>query len=244
MIPFFRKIRYQLAKDNQLFKYSRYAIGEIVLVVVGILIALQINNWNERRKGISEMKSYLNEVSQDLDKDKDYIDFMILKNDSVLVKYSTYRDRLNDSIQPDEMVAAQIQALSGNKIIIFPSRTSLEKLSSIDHIDNNLRRQLLELKIEQERLKRINEEQLKHQNETSQIALINGWNGPLATLASSNEELSNFLKYDERWPDLLMIIEGLLNSKFEHSRQNINDLENLDQRLDEIIGLIKQELNS
>ena len=50
MIPFFRKIRKKLADNNQFFKYSRYAIGEIVLVVIGILIALQINNWNEDRK--------------------------------------------------------------------------------------------------------------------------------------------------------------------------------------------------
>ena len=50
MIPFFRQIRYRLAQDNHFFKYSRYAIGEIVLVVIGILIALQINNWNEERK--------------------------------------------------------------------------------------------------------------------------------------------------------------------------------------------------
>ena len=50
MIPFFRKIRFKLAKDNQFFKYSRYAIGEILLVMVGILLALQVNNWNEDRK--------------------------------------------------------------------------------------------------------------------------------------------------------------------------------------------------
>ena len=46
MLPFFRKIRWRFAANNQFFKYSRYAIGEIVLVVIGILIALQINNWN------------------------------------------------------------------------------------------------------------------------------------------------------------------------------------------------------
>ena len=50
MIHFFRKIRFRLAQDNKFLKYSRYAIGEIVLVVIGILIALQINNWNEQRK--------------------------------------------------------------------------------------------------------------------------------------------------------------------------------------------------
>ena len=47
MIPFFRKIRKQFADDNKPLKYMRYAIGEIVLVVIGILIALSINNWNE-----------------------------------------------------------------------------------------------------------------------------------------------------------------------------------------------------
>lgn len=50
MINFFRKIRKQLADDNKPLKYLRYAIGEIILVVIGILIALSINNWNEDRK--------------------------------------------------------------------------------------------------------------------------------------------------------------------------------------------------
>ena len=50
MINFFRRIRKQLADDNKPLKYMRYAIGEIALVVIGILIALSINNWNEGRK--------------------------------------------------------------------------------------------------------------------------------------------------------------------------------------------------
>ena len=50
MIKFFRRIRQSLISDNKFRKYLVYAIGEIVLVVIGILIALQINNWNEGRK--------------------------------------------------------------------------------------------------------------------------------------------------------------------------------------------------
>ncbi|WP_411768277.1 hypothetical protein [Winogradskyella sp. A3E31] len=50
MIKFFRKIRYTLMSENKTKKYLIYAIGEIVLVVIGILIALQINNWNELQK--------------------------------------------------------------------------------------------------------------------------------------------------------------------------------------------------
>jgi len=70
MLPFFRKIRYRLAKDNQFLKYSRYAIGEIVLVVIGILIALQINNWNEEKKNKAFEKEILEQLSANLIKDK------------------------------------------------------------------------------------------------------------------------------------------------------------------------------
>ncbi|HAT67789.1 MAG TPA: hypothetical protein DCS66_24850, partial [Flavobacteriaceae bacterium] len=50
MIKFFRKIRQNLISQGKTAKYLKYAIGEIALVVIGILIALQINNWNETRK--------------------------------------------------------------------------------------------------------------------------------------------------------------------------------------------------
>ena len=49
MLRIFRNIRQKLAAENNIAKYLRYAIGEIFLVVIGILIALQINNWNENR---------------------------------------------------------------------------------------------------------------------------------------------------------------------------------------------------
>ena len=50
MLRFFRKPRQKLLPDNKFSKYLLYAIGEIVLVVIGILLALQVNNWNETRK--------------------------------------------------------------------------------------------------------------------------------------------------------------------------------------------------
>ena len=53
MFKFFRRIRFDFMEKNQTGKYLKYAVGEIVLVVIGILIALQINNWNEDRKNKS-----------------------------------------------------------------------------------------------------------------------------------------------------------------------------------------------
>jgi hypothetical protein len=58
MINFFRKIRKQPADDNKPLKYMRYAIGEIALVVLGILIALSINNWNEKGKSQIKKESF------------------------------------------------------------------------------------------------------------------------------------------------------------------------------------------
>ncbi len=56
MLRFFSKMRYKLATENRVAKYLRYAVGEILLVVIGILIALQVNNWNEQRKLVNERK--------------------------------------------------------------------------------------------------------------------------------------------------------------------------------------------
>ena len=61
MIHFFRKIRHQLFTNNKFSKYLLYAIGEIILVVIGILIALQINNWNNQKLlNRAEVRSYQN----------------------------------------------------------------------------------------------------------------------------------------------------------------------------------------
>ncbi|MFH4966592.1 DUF6090 family protein [Gaetbulibacter sp. M240] len=65
MIKFFRKIRQNLLMENKTGKYFKYAIGEIVLVVIGILIALSINNWNEERKERIKEQIILKQLQED-----------------------------------------------------------------------------------------------------------------------------------------------------------------------------------
>ncbi len=69
MINFFRKIRYDLMEKNKTGKYLKYAVGEIVLVVIGILIALQINTWNEELKNQKSEYSFYKDILSDLEKD-------------------------------------------------------------------------------------------------------------------------------------------------------------------------------
>ncbi len=69
MIKFFRKIRQQLVTENKFSKYLIYAIGEIALVVIGILIALQLNNLNEIKKNKGYERDYLLRIKSDLNED-------------------------------------------------------------------------------------------------------------------------------------------------------------------------------
>ncbi|MAD97149.1 MAG: hypothetical protein CMB99_07485 [Flavobacteriaceae bacterium] len=67
MIKFFRHIRKSLINQNQMGKYVKYAFGEILLVVIGILIALQINNWNQNRLEKIKSVEYHKRMVEDLD---------------------------------------------------------------------------------------------------------------------------------------------------------------------------------
>lgn len=111
MIPFFRKIRYKLAKDNQFLKYSRYAIGEIVLVVVGILIALQINNWNEDRKSKSILKSHLETLKSDIMSDIKNLEE--IKNNSSFRYHSMQIILTTVGHKKNEIVYAKIPPFQG-----------------------------------------------------------------------------------------------------------------------------------
>jgi hypothetical protein len=74
MIKFFRKIRYELMEKNKTGKYLKYAIGEILLVVIGILIALQINNWNTERQNENIRTSLLVKLEAELDYNTNRLD--------------------------------------------------------------------------------------------------------------------------------------------------------------------------
>jgi len=73
MIKFFRKIRQNLLSEGKTFNYLKYAVGEIILVVIGILIALGINNWNQKQNEIKREIISLNNLILDLDEQYDVL---------------------------------------------------------------------------------------------------------------------------------------------------------------------------
>ena len=82
MIKFFRRIRQNLLAEGKTGKYLKYAFGEIVLVVIGILIALSINNWNEQNKADKVENVFLKRLLVDLKKDKAYLESIHSRRES------------------------------------------------------------------------------------------------------------------------------------------------------------------
>ena len=77
MLRFFRQIRHRLLTDNIFSKYLLYAVGEILLVVVGILIALQVNNWSETKSKDLLFRDSIEQIYTGLDTDIDYFNLLI-----------------------------------------------------------------------------------------------------------------------------------------------------------------------
>lgn len=149
MIKLFRKIRQNLLLENQMGKYFKYAIGEILLVVIGILIALSINNWNETRKErlqeqalLVQLKSEFNSNLKQLDekimirrnmynsslKLLNYIDNPAgVHNDSILkhLVQTTLSPTFNP-ISTDFIGTGRIQLLQNNRLKELLTRWSSE----------------------------------------------------------------------------------------------------------------------
>ncbi len=105
MLKFFRKIRQQLIDENRLSKYLLYAIGEIVLVVIGILIALSINNWNqnlkERQIERQLLKSLKEEITSNIGHFRSIIELHTASRSiciEILKQFSDSNRRMNPAI--------------------------------------------------------------------------------------------------------------------------------------------------
>ncbi|MBT8298076.1 MAG: hypothetical protein KJO52_07060 [Maribacter sp.] len=147
MLNFFRRIRKQLADDNKPLKYMRYAIGEIVLVVIGILIALQINNWNEQRKDRITEQKILIALQEDLlvnikRLNKDIIlEQQTINQANKIIKHLDERKPYNPSLD-----AIFSEAIYSPDIIISASSYESLKFKGIDIIQReSLQRSIINL---------------------------------------------------------------------------------------------------
>lgn len=158
MFKFFRRIRQKIISENKFSKFLLYAIGEIILVVIGILIALQINTWSENQKIKTEEKILITGLIQNIEDDiksltsvtkgdSIFIDanrilLSALKNDSIrrnkpLLKQKVYQAAFVSSLKPNQIIFNQIQ-FSGKLTHILNDSIKTKILSYYDNVSNVL----------------------------------------------------------------------------------------------------------
>ena len=132
MIKIFRKIRYNLMSENRTGKYLKYAIGEILLVVIGILIALQLNNWNENRKDQNKLLDIYSLIINDFENDKQEL---INNLDFYNQKKSVFDKVRHDSITPD-LLDQGLSRLLGDNTTTILNRTGVNQLRELQNKDS------------------------------------------------------------------------------------------------------------
>lgn len=154
MIKFFRKIRQRLLTENKFSKYLLYAIGEIALVMIGILLALQVNNWNESKKESKIRKNYYEQILQDLAKDTTQINKELALVDSNIIFYENYKENLPEK-ETISLVLREFGKFDWTyNIITFNTNTTESLLSTgdIKLMPDKIRNALLDLKNSQHTL--------------------------------------------------------------------------------------------
>lgn len=145
----FRKIRKELTDENRILKYIWYAIGEIVLVVVGILIALQVNNWNEDRNTRRIEQKLLNELKKDLEETKvDLLSDIKKAHNELRVTDSIYQKILHDRTERNPEPIKITMHFIYNRSDLFPKKSAYESLQAfgINLVSNDsLRKSITDL---------------------------------------------------------------------------------------------------
>lgn len=130
MLTFFRRIRKALVDSGSARKYLLYAIGEIGLVVIGILIALQINNWNEWRKDRVKEEKVLDEIASTLERNCQLLGDYIAAN----VRYNSSTDTILAAIEHrfpfSESYSYHFHAARVDLPINFVSEAGFEELKN------------------------------------------------------------------------------------------------------------------
>lgn len=139
MIPYYRKIRKKLAENNRHMKYLRYAIGEIVLVVVGILIAIQINNWNQERIQQEDLDGLLQSVANGVESDVRTLNLLLtarmdiaFKADSIFRAYIAGNKDSISAIEADYISSAFRDI--NNTIYFNPNTSAFQALENSTYI--------------------------------------------------------------------------------------------------------------
>jgi len=228
-------------------KYLKYAIGEIVLVVIGILIALSINNWNEDRKKNNIVRNYYNQVLQDLSKDTTYIQTRIKELQSNIQLYENYNKGFTKLESIQDAIASQAKLNYFFVYLTFNSNTteSLESTGDIKLIPIDIRNKLIDLK----NLQYAAIEGSKGNNAIflrDFMSAVNlGFSQQITdTYIHQNFKLIAELEVEENFPEIVLILNSAFGLKNITEKDQLTVLNTMLSSIDDLSEQIKTELKN
>ena len=248
MIKFFRKIRQKLLSENKLRKYLLYAVGEIILVVIGILIALQLNTWKENQQLQSIKQEYLSQLLIDLEKETQNVNdnLAFLKNNIEL--YEAYINRFDStSLQPSEIVHELTKVNPFTKTLIFNTNTfeTLKATGEITLLSTTLRNKLIELNRYQNYLDEIYRRDftiyIEDAIEAQKLGLSDPYNR-LRTKPELIDYLDKHLNLEMQQAKTIIEFESIYSYKNNIEKRTIRLYERLLSDIEEIKNLIELEI--
>ncbi|MFC4720865.1 DUF6090 family protein [Geojedonia litorea] len=232
--------------ENKTSKYFKYAIGEIILVVIGILIALQINNWNEVKKLEEKTQEYYVQLLDDLDKDVSFAHQIIEKFDNYLNDLATYTNSYyQDSVLMPEEAYKQISELPVLSTSFTFNSSTIETLQSsgdINLIPSEIRNRLIDLKRQQELT--IIRANYTNEGKNAIIQNLNPLLGSTTLIDRLKHQpvMNEFLKIDENLREVLLVYEGVHRWKSVSEQESVSNFQDMLKEIDTIMRLINTEL--
>jgi len=194
MIKFFRKIRQNLLMENKTGKYFKYAIGEIVLVVIGILIALQINNWNEKRLQSQSLKNIYTIIAEDLKNDIADINLILKKKKEIEPVFNKILDGLMTKEDYNNCIGCQWFIIGGPDLTI--EKRGYNLLNNFD--TSKIKADSLTIKIVQFYTKQLTDLNVDNNLRSNDIAKnINDWKDNYEWYSDyiTNRNIDGFIEY-------------------------------------------------
>ncbi|WP_445383063.1 DUF6090 family protein [Robiginitalea sp. IMCC43444] len=245
MIKFFRRIRQRLLSENKFRNYFLYAVGEIVLVVIGILIALKINNWNEEQKTESKVQDYYALLLEDLNSDTSFARTTIEEYSKDIKAYEAYTDSYHkEKLSPEQVYRELFKLNMISKPLTFNTSTieSLQNSGEIGLIPSNIRNRLIDLRrLQNLTIQRFEDTDDGKSEITQNISLLIGSTTLPARLQEQNE-LAVFLNIEQNLRQMILVYEGIHRWKSITEREALGRLEHMLVEIDTIKALIDKEL--
>ena len=223
MIKFFRKVRQKLIYENKFRKYLLYAIGEILLVVIGILIALQINNRNDLSKLEGKKQLYYDQLLVDIAKDTADIRQTVNRFKNSIGTYETYIGSYTKPNMDIETVISNLSKIDFSYPIItfnINTITTLIETGDIGLMPIDIRNNILDIrriqKIVENQRDQLDPEYVRLQMDARKLGFRT-----ISNRLSNQEQLSRILNIEANMDEIILIGEAAFLLKYYTEKDRI-----------------------